>query len=118
MIRSLANTFALVIGIADYLYINPLPSTVRKDAQDVFELLGDPAFGGYQHTKLLLDGDATRQAILDGLDRLSRSCDNESTVFIYVSSHGVRITSGPYAGECPLIITNAYITRNERPFRL
>jgi hypothetical protein len=81
---SVANTHALVIGIANYLYINPLPSTVRKDAQDVFELLGDPEFGGYQHTKLLLDGDATRQAILDELDRLSNTCDRESTLLSYL----------------------------------
>jgi hypothetical protein len=39
---NVANTHALVIGIAEYLYINPLPSTVREDAQAVFGLLGVP----------------------------------------------------------------------------
>jgi hypothetical protein len=95
------SSFALVIGIADYDHVNSLPSTVLKDAQDIQELLLDPAYCGYPpgNVRLLLNRDATLVKINEALDDLARQCEKDSTVFIYISAHGGRIESGPWQGE-------------------
>jgi hypothetical protein len=104
------NARALVIGIANYQHITPLPATVLNDAQAVYDLLVDPALCGYrpEHVALLTDGDATQAAIRAALARLAASADAETTVFCYVSSHGGRIEDGPYAGEYLLPVDADY----------
>ncbi|MGB3218594.1 MAG: caspase family protein, partial [Anaerolineae bacterium] len=98
---TLPNARALVIGIANYQAVNSLPSTVLKDAQDVHDLLVDQNVCGYAraNVRLLLDGQATQVAIRQELASLAHGADADSTVFFYISSHGGRIESGPYAGE-------------------
>jgi hypothetical protein len=95
------NAHGLVIGIASYQHINPLPPTVLKDAQDIRGLLVDPRHCGYTqaNVQLLLDDQATQSAIRDALAKLAKRSDGEATVFFYISSHGGRIESGPDAGE-------------------
>ncbi len=99
------NAHALVVGIADYWhpnrYFNKLPSTVCKDAQDIHALLIDPARGGYhpQNALLLLDSQATLAGLRGALADLAARCDSDSSVFIYISSHGGHIPAGPDAGE-------------------
>jgi hypothetical protein len=73
--------------------------TVREDAQDIFEILGHRERGGYQHTKLLLNGEARPQAIIDELTNLIKKYVADSTLCVYISSHGGRIESGPSADE-------------------
>lgn len=95
------NSYAVVIGIANYHYINKLPPTVLKDAQDIYDLLINPSHCGYaaDNVTLLLDAQATRIAITQALAALAQQSNEDSTVFIYISSHGGRIESGQYAGE-------------------
>lgn len=95
------NAHALVIGIANYHHINILPSVVTNDARDIYDLLIDPAHCGYvpSNVQLLLDDSATRAALVDALGDLARNCDEDSTLFIYISSHGGSIVSGAYYGE-------------------
>jgi hypothetical protein len=95
------DAHALVIGIANYQHIHKLPRTVLKDAQNIRDLLIDPKHCGYPKEKvqLLLDGAATQQAIHQAMTDLAARADEDSTVFIYISSHGGRIKSGPNAGE-------------------
>jgi len=97
------NAHALVIGIANYQHINKLPSIVLKDAQDIHDLLVDPNRCGYppdpDNVQLLLDGQATQAAIRQALTDLTARSDQDATVFLYLSSHGGRVESGPYAGE-------------------
>jgi hypothetical protein len=95
------NTYALIIGIANYHSINKLPSTVLKDAQDIYDLLINPRHCGYapNNVELLLDDQATQAAIRQALKRLSQCSHQDSTVLIYLSSHGGRIESGDLAGE-------------------
>jgi hypothetical protein len=95
------NAHALVIGIANYQYINNLPEAVLKDAQDIRDLLTNPQYCGYpeDNVKLLLDKAATRSAIRQELDDLAERSDPESSAFIYISSHGGRILAGPKQGE-------------------
>lgn len=108
--RVIENAHALVIGIANYQHINILPQTVTKDAQDVYELLTDARHCGYSpdNVKLLMNDQATKQAIQQALIDLTVRCDQDSTVFIYISSHGGRIESGPYAGEFLLPVDTLY----------
>ena len=95
------NAYALIIGIANYNNINKLPETVRKDAEDMCHLLIDVSHCGYMadNVTLLLDAQATGIAITQALATLAQRSNEDSTVFIYISSHGGRIESGQYAGE-------------------
>ncbi len=98
---ALDNAHALVIGIANYQHINKLPPTVLKDAQDIRDLLIAPHHCGYPpaNVQLLLDGQATQAAISQALADLAAHSDEDATVFLYISSHGGRVESGPFAGE-------------------
>ncbi len=101
MTSAMAGAHGLVVGIAAYQNVQGLPSTVVKDARNVYDLLTDPAAGGYPpaQTKLLLDADATRAGMLDALGSLATSADADSTVVVYLSSHGGRVESGEHQGE-------------------
>jgi hypothetical protein len=95
------NAHALVIGIANYRYINKLPKEVLNDAQDIHDLLINPQYCGYpeDNVRLLLDEQASQSAIRQQLADLSERSDPESTAFIYISGHGGRILAGPNEGE-------------------
>ncbi|HEY3341613.1 MAG TPA: caspase family protein [Anaerolineae bacterium] len=93
--------YALVVGIANYTSVRPLPETVLKDARDVAALLEQPERAGYlpDHVKLILDKDASKQAILAGLAWLAACAANDATAVVYYSGHGGRIDGGPDAGN-------------------
>jgi hypothetical protein len=99
------NAHALVIGIADYWhpnrYLGKLPPTVCQDARDIHALLVDPQRGGYpvEQTRLLLDGQASLTGLRHALADLAARCDADSIAFLYISSHGGTVESGPDAGE-------------------
>jgi hypothetical protein len=104
------NAHALIIGIANYRTINRLPETVLKDARDIGALLKDAGRCAYPagNVTLLLDGDATREKIRAELKTLRGRTDADSTVFLYLSSHGARVESGPNAGEYLLPVDTVY----------
>lgn len=95
------DAYALVVGIADYLHVTRLPAAVRNDALAVRDLLVDPRHCGYPpgNVTLLLDQRATRSAILGALSDLASRRTSPSGLLIYISGHGGRVGSGPYAGE-------------------
>ncbi len=95
------NAHALIVGIANYQQVRPLPAAVLKDAQDIRDLLADPQLGAYPlgNVHLLLDGQATQAALRRALADLAQRADADSTVFLYISGHGGRIETGPWAGE-------------------
>lgn len=97
----LESAYALVVGIANYQHVNRLPESVLKDAQDIHDLLVDPHYCGYPSNKvqLLLDGQATQENVRQALAALPQQSNSDSTVFIYVSSHGGSVEYGPHAGE-------------------
>lgn len=97
----LENAHALVVGIANYRFINALPEVVLNDACAIKELLVDPNYCGYQPERVVtrLDGDATADALRQALAELAQRTYSDSTVLIYYSGHGGRIMSGAYAGE-------------------
>ena len=87
---TLPDAHALSIGISAYRHIRPLPAT--EDARDIAAVLRDPARCGYPdgNVRLLLDGDATRAAILAELYGLATRTTEHSTVVLYFSGHGGR----------------------------
>ncbi|HET6262240.1 MAG TPA: caspase family protein, partial [Chloroflexia bacterium] len=96
----LDDAHAVVIGIAGYPNIGKLPAVVLKDAQDIRGILVDPDMCAYPpaNVQLLLDDQAMRGKIRTSLADLAARTTPESTVFIYISSHGASIKSGPLAG--------------------
>jgi hypothetical protein len=106
---ALSNAHCLVVGIASYQHVRPLPDTVVKDAQDVHDVLVDPVTGGYprERVRLLTDAAATRAALHRGLSDIATRADDQSVVFVYLSGHGARITGGPFAGQYLLPVDTA-----------
>jgi hypothetical protein len=104
------NAHALVIGIANYEHVNKLPPTVLTDAKDIRDLLIDLNHCGYPsgNVRLLLDGQATGEAIRQELADLAVRSDQDSTIFFYISSHGGRVESGPYTGKYLLPVDTVY----------
>ncbi len=95
------NGFALVIGVANYPKVRRLPTTVLKDAQDMYDLLRSPSHCAYpvRNTRLLLDDQSTLENIHEGLRWLAQSATAHDTGLIFFSGHGGRLTSGPQAGN-------------------
>jgi hypothetical protein len=106
------NAHALIVGIANYQYINKLPPTVLNDAQGVYNLLVDPDYCGYLpgNVQHLSDKQATQAAMRQALASLAARCDPDSTVFFYISSHGGQIEAGACAGEYLLPVDTLYRT--------
>jgi hypothetical protein len=104
------NAYGLVMGVANYQNINSLPDTILKDARDVYQVLTDQNLCAYRpdNVQLLLDEKATQANFRDGLAALAARSNKSSTVFIYLSSHGGRIESGPHAGEYILTVDTVY----------
>jgi hypothetical protein len=90
----LEDAHALVIGISKYQYMASLPPT--QDAQDVAAVLRDPAFCAYppERVHLLVDEQATREAIFARLAELAAATSEDSRVFVYFSGHG-GVAAGP-----------------------
>ncbi|RKX99896.1 hypothetical protein DRP77_12510, partial [Candidatus Poribacteria bacterium] len=87
------NRYAVIIGISDYQDPNiPDLRFARKDAEAVYEVLTDPAIGGFkkENVLLLVDEDATfmniRSALRDWL--VEKVSGEDDLVFIFFSGHG------------------------------
>jgi len=100
-VSAMDDAYALIVGVADYLHVTKLPAAVRNDARDVRDLLVNPRYCGYPsgHVTMLLDEEATREAIMDALSGLAAQARPSSGVLVYISSHGGRVVSGAFAGE-------------------
>lgn len=94
--------FAVVVGVSRYERLPILPET--KDAGDVAAVLRDPALCAYppSQVEVLEEEAATRDAILEALERVAASARTTSSVFVYFSGHGGRSTSGAGA-DCYLM---------------
>jgi hypothetical protein len=85
---SLTNAHAVVIGVSQYRRVRPLPSVA--DAEGMAGVLRDPGACGYDpaNVVLLQESDATRDQILDELDRLAQRAGPDATALVYFSGHG------------------------------
>ncbi len=97
-----ASGHALLIGVgAD------LPNTV-DDAKGLADILKDPDRCAYpqDQVQLLTSKAADRNGILEALDKLAQTSDENSTVTIYFSGHGYRAFSS--IGEAYFLIPYDY----------
>jgi hypothetical protein len=84
---------ALVVAVAAYPNVPPLPAAVINDAREMTNVLTAPAHCGYdsRNVTLLLDSQATREAIRRELDALATRAKPDDTVIVFFSGHGARI---------------------------
>jgi hypothetical protein len=87
---------ALVIGVANYPKVRPLPETVLDDARDLGALLTDPAICGYPPAQVdqLLDVEATSDSIRAALADLAARTGPDDTALVFFSGHGAHAPSG------------------------
>ncbi|UOF20797.1 caspase family protein [Pseudomonas syringae] len=88
-----AGGHALVVAVANYAQAPVLPLSVLNDAQDVVATLNSAAHCGYasENVKLLLDSEATLDAMRQELDALAARAQPRDTVLIFFSGHGARL---------------------------
>ena len=93
MTEDFATGHAVVIGIANYRNISPLPDAVRNDARDVAAVLTSNAYCGYEprNVHLLLDDDATLAGMRTALDSVAEASGPDDTVVVFFSGHGARL---------------------------
>jgi len=93
--------YALLIGVADYRLMRPL-SKSTVDATDLHGLLDQCGYAK-ANMRLLLDTHATKSSINEALDNLARRTNDQDTVVLFFSGHGVQRVGGFEPGEyiCP-----------------
>ncbi len=89
-----AGGHAVVVGVAGYPKVSPLPVTVLDDARDLRARLTDPATCGYPagQVALLLNGQATRDGIRAALAGLVQRAGPGDTAVVFFSGHGARLS--------------------------
>lgn len=87
---------ALLVAVANYRSVDPLPDSVLNDARDIGALLKSGDHCGYpeSNVELLLDEHATADRFRLGLQRLARDARPGDTVVVFFSGHGVRVVDG------------------------
>jgi hypothetical protein len=93
--ESYSKGHAVVVGIANYANVNPLPTSVLNDATDVASVLTNPDLCGYDGPRVhvLLDGEATLSNLRARFTDVANSAGSDDTVVIYFSEHGALIGS-------------------------
>lgn len=83
--------WALIVGISDYQYLNDQGTQYTDDdAKEMYKLLTEKAGFSLKddlHTTFLLNDEATKDAIIDGLSQLTQAKPDD-LVLIYFSGHG------------------------------
>jgi uncharacterized caspase-like protein len=94
MSNKFTHGYALLIGVGESAYSKlSLPVTV-KDTQAIYAALIDPELCAYhddkEHIRVLNNREATKIAIIDGLNWLKEKAtsDQNATIFVYYSGHG------------------------------
>ena len=78
------NAHALLIGVGGY----NMEETVN-DATALHNILADKSLAGYKNIILLTEEQATRDGILKAFEKLINETNEDSSVLIYYSGHGV-----------------------------
>ena len=86
----MSNRRALLIGIAQYDHYSNLPvDIIVHDINELKRVLGDGSNGGFDEIIPLLDKEATIKEIRYELNKLVDKCEEDDTVLIYFSGHGL-----------------------------
>lgn len=96
---------AFIVGIGDYDTLSDLGLAPVYDADDVEKLLVSPKHCGYPaaNVRVLRNREASRSAIISGLQDLAAQAKPTESVVVYFSGHGAQRTSAPDVGTylCP-----------------
>lgn len=106
---------ALLIGVANYQQISSLPAAILNDVNDVAATLSSPMYCGYTPANVvtLLDANATRAAVLKGLDELAARAGPDDTACVYFSGHGA-IVGSPGNEDSVLVTVDSDLADIER----
>ena len=88
------KSYALVIGIDRYAHDDDLTTAVHG-AHAVGELMRGLGF----QVDSLLEGDATRDAILSWMSRIAKTAGDDDRVFVYFAGHGMTRQPVRFGGE-------------------
>lgn len=96
---------ALLIGVANYQQISSLPAAILNDVTDVAATLSSPNYCAYPPVNVvtLLDANATRAAVLRGLDELAGRAGPDDTACVFFSGHGGVV--GSPGNEVSVLVT-------------
>lgn len=96
---------ALLIGVANYQQVSSLPDAILNDVKDVAATLASPEYCAYVPANVvtLLDADATKAAVLNGLDELAARADSDDTACVFFSGHGAVV--GSRGNEDSVLVT-------------
>lgn len=98
------NSWALIIGINAYQHLNPLAYAVN-DAQALHSVLTAELGFPPDKVTLLLDGAATRQAILDAwLELTDKAADPDDRVIMFFAGHGMTVQGAKAAEDIGCLI--------------
>jgi len=83
--------YALIVGVSDYTDSNYDLRYAHKDAQAVWDVFKDQKGKLFSDVKakVLLNSDATKDNILDGLDWLISEATQKDVGIVFISGHGV-----------------------------
>jgi hypothetical protein len=86
---------AFLVGVANYQQISSLPAAILNDVNDVAATLSSPKYCAYDAANVvtLLDGDATRAAVLKGLGDLAARAGPDDSACVFFSGHGAIVGS-------------------------
>lgn len=105
MSKSFPSGRAFIIGVGGYDNLSDLGLAPVYDADDVEKLLVSPKYCGYPtaNVRVLRNKEASRSAIIAGLQDLAVQSQPSDTVVFYYSGHGAQRTAGPDVGTylCP-----------------
>jgi len=90
--------YILAIGVSQYQNKNFTLGFPAKDAQDFVSVLHSQKGRLYRDVtaKILTDGEATKDDILDGLDWLRKETTSKDVAMLFLAGHGVNDTNGIY----------------------
>lgn len=90
--------YILAIGVSQYQNKTFTLGFPAKDAQDFVSVLHSQKGRLYRDVtaKILTDGEATKDDILDGLDWLRKETTSKDVAMLFLAGHGVNDTNGIY----------------------
>ncbi|MGO4519015.1 caspase family protein [Dyella sp. 2RAF44] len=99
---------ALLIGVANYQKVSRLPAAILNDVNDVAAMLASPHHCAYTPANVvtLLDANATRAAVLKGLDELAARVGPDDTACVFFSGHGA-VVGSPSNGDSVLVTVDS-----------
>jgi len=106
---------ALLIGVANYQKVKGLPAAILNDARDIAATLMSSYYCGYEpgNVVTLLDGQATRAAVLSGLAELAARAGTDDTACVFFSGHGA-VVGIPGAEDSVLLTVDTDLADIER----